>query len=79
MNDLLRSRGQSHAPVFLTTFIRELILTPFLLLVPVFAFAATSLEGLEFKHGIAFYHELKYPECFTHLDYLNPDAPKGGR
>ena len=48
------------------------------MLVPVAAFAGTSVEGLEFKHGIAFYHELKYPEGFTHLEYLNPDAPKGG-
>ena len=42
------------------------------------AFASTSLEDLEFKHGIAFFHELKYPKGFTHLEYLNPDAPKGG-
>jgi microcin C transport system substrate-binding protein len=36
------------------------------------------LGPLEFKHGIAFFHEPKYPADFTHLDYLNPDAPKGG-
>ncbi len=36
-------------------------------------------ENLEFKHGIAFFHDLKYPPDFPHLDYLNPDAPKGGR
>ena len=40
--------------------------------------AATTLDGLEFKHGIAFFAPLKYPANFTHLDYLNPDAPKGG-
>ena len=38
----------------------------------------TALDGLEFKHGIAFFGELKYPPDFTHLEYLNPDAPKGG-
>ena len=38
----------------------------------------TSLEGLEFKHGIALYHDLKYPPGYSHLEYLNPDAPKGG-
>ena len=37
-----------------------------------------SLEGLEFSHGIALYDELKYPADFPHLEYLNPDAPKGG-
>ena len=36
------------------------------------------LDGLDFKHGIAFFHDLKYPADYTHLDYLNPDAPKGG-
>ena len=38
----------------------------------------TSLEKLEFKHGIALYDELKYPPDFSHLEYLNPHAPKGG-
>ena len=37
------------------------------------------LESLEFSHGIAFYHDLKYPADFQHFDYVNPDAPKGGR
>ena len=50
----------------------------FLLLVSVSALAEVNLNALEFKHGIAFYHELKYPEGFTHLEHLNPDAPKGG-
>ena len=31
-----------------------------------------------YEHGISFFHELKYPAGFTHFDYLNPDAPKGG-
>ena len=39
---------------------------------------AEVLDGLEFSHGIAFFHELKYAPDFTHLDYLNPGAPKGG-
>jgi len=39
---------------------------------------ADLLDDLEFRHGIAFFHELKYAADFTHLDYLNPDAPKGG-
>jgi len=38
----------------------------------------TSLDGLEFKHGIALYDELKYPADYSHLEYLNPNAPKGG-
>ena len=29
-------------------------------------------------HAIAIHGEPKYPPDFTHLDYVNPDAPKGG-
>ena len=29
-------------------------------------------------HGYSYFGELKYPEGFAHLDYVNPDAPKGG-
>ena len=42
-------------------------------------FANEFLDSLEFRHGIAFYHDLKYPADFQHFDYVNPDAPKGGR
>lgn len=53
----------------------------FALLVSFFACntEASILEDLEFKHGIAFFQDLKYPPDFTHFDYLNPDAPKGGK
>ena len=30
-------------------------------------------------HGLSVFGDLKYPPGFTHFDYLNPDAPKGGR
>ncbi len=30
-------------------------------------------------HGIAMHGEPKYPADFSHLDYVNPDAPKGGK
>lgn len=29
-------------------------------------------------HGYALWGDLKYPPGFTHLDYVNPQAPKGG-
>lgn len=29
-------------------------------------------------HGIALWGTLKYPASFTHFDYVNPNAPKGG-
>ena len=31
-----------------------------------------------YEHGISFFHELKYPANFSHFDFINPDAPKGG-
>ena len=30
------------------------------------------------SHGISTFGTLKYPADFKHLDYVNPDAPKGG-
>jgi len=30
------------------------------------------------SHGYSTFGELKYPADFAHLDYVNPDAPKGG-
>lgn len=29
-------------------------------------------------HGYSYFGDLKYPADFAHLDYVNPDAPKGG-
>ena len=29
-------------------------------------------------HGIALFGQLKYPPGFSHFDYVNPNAPKGG-
>lgn len=40
---------------------------------------AGFLDELEFRHGIAFFDDLKYPADFTHFEYLNPEAPKGGK
>ena len=30
------------------------------------------------SHGIAMHGDLKYPATFSHFEYVNPDAPKGG-
>ncbi len=34
--------------------------------------------AVEYQHGYAFLTDPKYPTDFTHYDYVNPDAPKGG-
>ncbi|MGH1358940.1 MAG: extracellular solute-binding protein [Burkholderiaceae bacterium] len=31
------------------------------------------------QHGLSAFGDLKYPAEFAHFDYVNPDAPKGGR
>ena len=31
------------------------------------------------RHGLSAFGDLKYPADFTHFDYANADAPKGGR
>lgn len=31
------------------------------------------------RHGISAFGDLKYPPDFKHFDYVNPEAPKGGR
>lgn len=35
-------------------------------------------NGVWCGHGLALHGDLKYPANFTHFDYVNPDAPKGG-
>lgn len=43
------------------------------------ALAAPSLAGAEPRHGLSIFGDLKYPADFKHFDYVNPDAPKGGK
>lgn len=45
-------------------------------LLPGSAFASMA-TGVRL-HGLSAFGELKYPPGFTHFDYVNPDAPKGG-
>ncbi|MEM7652395.1 MAG: extracellular solute-binding protein [Pseudomonadota bacterium] len=59
---------------------------------PVIAYASALVIGFGFLfsgayvahaaepvHGLSMYGALKYPADFTHFDYVNPDAPKGGQ
>lgn len=46
-------------------------------LILVFAAPALAAEPQP-MHGMAMHGAPKYPADFTHLDYVNPDAPKGG-
>lgn len=40
--------------------------------------AHEAAEGVTVAHGISTFGDLKYGPDFAHLDYVNPDAPKGG-
>ncbi|GAB1361962.1 extracellular solute-binding protein [Rhodobacter sp.] len=40
--------------------------------------AARAEEQVIVSHGISTFGDLKLPADFTHLPYVNPDAPKGG-
>ena len=42
---------------------------------PAIVGAAPGSSGV---HGLALHGEPKYPPDFSHFDYVNPDAPKGG-
>ena len=41
--------------------------------------AAASAAGAGPRHGLSVFGELKYPSGFRHFDYVNPEAPKGGK
>ena len=49
-----------------------LLLCAFLFLLPL------KFASAEKVHGIAMHGTPKYSSNFTHLDYVNPNAPKGG-
>ena len=40
---------------------------------------ASSLATAEPRHGLSIFGDLKYVADFKHFEYVNPDAPKGGR
>ncbi len=42
-------------------------------------FAAAAPLHAEPRHGLSVFGDLKYPADFKHFDYVNPDAPKGGK
>src|SRR5579872_5965297 len=49
----------------------------FLLAVALLVVAAAAAKAVA-TAGISLYGDLKYPADFTHFDYADPNAPKGG-
>jgi microcin C transport system substrate-binding protein len=35
-------------------------------------------DDRNWRHGVSFFDNLKYPAGFRHFEYVNPDSPKGG-
>ena len=50
----------------------------YLLIISLFFYFFNFSVFAEKTHGIAMHGKPKYDEGFTHLDYVNPNAPKGG-
>ena len=74
-------RSQSRAVTARTAIDRRLIHWMALLVMGLALLGAGAVraqENLIKSHGYSFYGDLKYPADFEHLDYVNPDAPKGG-
>jgi microcin C transport system substrate-binding protein len=41
-------------------------------------FPAAAAESVTKSHGLSLFGDLKYGADFSHFDYVNPEAPKGG-
>jgi microcin C transport system substrate-binding protein len=37
-----------------------------------------AVQTKQWKHGLSLFGDVKYPEGFSHFDYVNPAAPQGG-
>ena len=53
-------------------------ITGLLLIVLLFAVGGSALAAPKPMHAIAMHGSPKYGPAFSHFDYVNPDAPKGG-
>ncbi|PHQ67358.1 MAG: hypothetical protein COB93_11165 [Sneathiella sp.] len=55
----------------------KLAIAPLLIFALILGSAASA--GPEPRHGLSTFGDLKYGPDFKHFDYVNPDAPKGGK
>jgi len=55
------------------------ILKPAILLLAAVALATSAAAVDGPRHGLSSFGELKYPADFQHFEWVNPNAPKGGR
>src|SRR5688572_29461682 len=69
---------RSRRPMILSrrSILRLAALVPFGKLASV-AYAQTGER--QFRHALTLFEDIKYPADFRHFEYVNPQAPKGGR
>ena len=48
-------------------------------LAPLFHVTPSWAEDMVFSHAITLFKDIKYKSDFKHFDYVNPNAPKGGK
>lgn len=77
-NDRAAGRGAAHAVAVVPPLRTVLVLIGAAILALAAAGSAAQSETIIKAHGISTFGDLKYPADFQHLDYVNPDAPKGG-
>jgi microcin C transport system substrate-binding protein len=46
---------------------------------PLLPFASAAADERVFRHGVTLFEKVKYGPDFQHFDYVNPEAPKGGK
>jgi microcin C transport system substrate-binding protein len=58
--------------------IRSAVTPGLAILAGVMAAAVAAAESGAGRHGLAMHGDPRYPADFSHFDYVNPEAPKGG-
>jgi microcin C transport system substrate-binding protein len=58
--------------------VRSAVTPGLAILVGVMAAAVAAAASGAGRHGLAMHGDLRYPADFSHFDYVNPDAPRGG-
>lgn len=73
-----RHRAKARA-IEVHTYLKRAVILMGLMIAALIAQAALAEDEKIIKsHGYSYFGELTYPPDFPHLNYVNPDAPKGG-
>lgn len=71
------AQNRLQSPWILARLVSVLLAAAVLVALNVSAKAQEETEVIK-SHGYSFFGDLSYPPDFEHLNYVNPDAPKGG-